>query len=123
MSNPFDYLTAINEKKPHELDPNQFPSFMCNRGLSYFRDTVLFANELNMRQNIPPDQQFAFLLEVVSKRVRRSKWAKPEQDDTIELIQEAYQVSRNRAREIALLLNAEQLQTLRDRAFKGGRAK
>ena len=44
MSNPFDYLNAINYTKQNimvdDLTEKGYNSFMVNRGLSYFNDTM-----------------------------------------------------------------------------------
>jgi hypothetical protein len=48
---PFDFLKAINETKENLIvddeTEKQYSPYMINRGLSYFNDTVLIANEMN----------------------------------------------------------------------------
>ena len=47
------YLTAINYSKEKLLDTDdrdwekKYPPFIINKGLSYFSDTVMYANEMN----------------------------------------------------------------------------
>ena len=74
----FDFLNSINENKRDLLkeDPaniSEYVPFMVNRGLSYFPDTVMFANEINQHASIPKEWQYAFYLNGVSKRRRFSK--------------------------------------------------
>ena len=49
--NPFEFLNAINyTKKDLMVDPENekhYNSFVINRSLSYFPDTVAIANEMN----------------------------------------------------------------------------
>ena len=49
--NPFEYLKSINESKKDimidDLAEKEYNSFIVNRGLSYFKDTILYANEMN----------------------------------------------------------------------------
>ena len=48
---PFDYLNSINDTKKDimidDLDEKAYASFIINRSLSYFPDTVCIANEMN----------------------------------------------------------------------------
>ena len=50
--NPFDYLNAINATKEDvmvdDVAESKYNAFLINRGLSYFVDTVLYANEMNL---------------------------------------------------------------------------
>ena len=54
--NPFDYLNAINSTKKNimvdEVTEKAYSPFLINRGLSYFSDTILFANEMNLNHHI-----------------------------------------------------------------------
>jgi len=84
MSNPFDYLNSINVTKENmmrgsendELAEKQYNAFLINRGLSYFQDTVALANEMNQRADLDYKMQYEFLLNLVRKRKRFSKWHK-----------------------------------------------
>lgn len=121
-TSPFDWLNSINFKT--SMDPmlmNEYNPFMVNRGLSYFSDTVMWANEMNQRHQLDKDLQYTFLLNTVSKKKRFSKWGKQSQDDTLDLIGEWYKVNRRRAQEIALILSEVQLTTIREKMYKGGK--
>ena len=54
--NPFEYLKAINITKKDvmvdDIAENNYNSFIVNRSLSYFPDTVLFANEMNINHQL-----------------------------------------------------------------------
>ena len=49
--NPFEYVKSITHSKVDimtgEEEEKGYNSFLINRGLSYYQDTVLFANEMN----------------------------------------------------------------------------
>ena len=81
-TNPFEYLTAINDTKKDvmvdDIAEKGYNAFMVNRGLSYFNDTVLFANEMNLNAHLDNRLQFDFLINIVRRRKRFSKWMKPE---------------------------------------------
>ena len=124
--NPFDVLNSINYTKENLFeDPQSFKeysSFMVNRGLSYFPDTILYANEMNRYSSIPNDWQFFYFLNTIPKKKRFSKWSKKDKDTkTIQLVKEYYGYSNERAREALSILSENQLITIEEKLQKGGR--
>jgi len=124
---PFDFINAINFTKKDLLaeDPmakKDYVPFIINRGLGYFPDTVLYANEMNRNSSIPVDWQFSFLLNSISKKKRFSKWAKKEAStDDMKLVMEYYGYSREKARQILGILPDEQLSMIKEKLYKGGK--
>ncbi len=63
--NPFEYVNAINTTKKDimidELAEKAYNPFIINRSLSYFNDTVLMANEMNINHHLDNRLQFDFL--------------------------------------------------------------
>jgi len=123
---PFDILNSINHTKEDlfKNDPlvsKDYAPFMINRGLSYFSDTVFVANEMNKYHELDKDIQFYFLLNVVKKRKRFSKWAKKtaSSEDT-RVVSEYYQCSISKANEYLRLLSNEQLNIIKDKLNTGG---
>lgn len=93
---------------------------MANRGLSWFIDTVMFANEMNLNSHLDRDIQFTFLHNAVRKKRRFSKWDKYKASDGIDAIKEYYGYSEHRAREVYDLLSKSQIETLKNKVAKGG---
>ena len=63
--NPFEFVKAINNKKDimrDDLDEKAYNSFMVNHSFSYFSDTVLLANEMNIAHHVDSKLQNDFLL-------------------------------------------------------------
>ena len=122
---PFDYLNAINYTKKDimvdDIAEKQYNPFMVNRGLSYFQDTVLMANEMNQYAHADNRLQFDFLINIVRKRKRFSKWNKPEVATDLDVIKEYYGYSNEKARMVHNLLTDNQITELRRKVFKGGR--
>lgn len=123
--NPFDIVKQITfEKKDiiidHESEKAYNP-FMINRSLSYFNDTVLFANEMNRYWQVDARLQFQFLLNIVRKRKRFSKWVKPETDSDIDAVREYYGYSNAKAIQILPLLSSDQVAIIKNKVKKGGR--
>ena len=123
--NPFDFLNAINDTKKQlitdDLSEKQYNAFMVNRGLSYFHDTVLLANEMNRYHHLDNKLVFDFLINSIRKKKRFSKWFKPNEADVIEVVKEYYGYSNEKARQALTLLSEKQLNELKKRTHKGGR--
>ena len=125
--NPFDYLNAINSTKKNimvdEVTEKAYSPFLINRGLSYFSDTILFANEMNLNHHIDSRLQHDFLINIIKKKKRFSKWAKPINIENLELIKEYYGYSNEKAKSVLPLLNDDQIIELKTRIYKGGKRK
>ena len=123
--NPFDFLNEINYGKNNimvdDIVEKQYNPFMVNRGLSYFQDTVLMANEMNVNHHLDNRLQFDFFINIVRKRKRFSKWQKPETLSEVEAIKAYYGYSNEKARQALTLLTSEQIDLLKKKVYKGGR--
>ena len=123
--NPFEYVNSINySKKDIMLDDiaeKDYNSFMVNRSLSYFQDTVLMANEMNKNHQIDKRLQFDFLINIVRKRKRFSKWLKNTVESDVEVVKEYYGYNNQKARQALTLLTPEQINVLKQKVNKGGR--
>jgi len=123
--NPFEYLNAINYTKQNimidDLAEKEYNAFMINRGLSYFNDTVLMANEMNQHAHLDNRLQFDFFINIVRKKKRFSKWNKPEILSDVEVVKEYYGYSNEKARQVLTLLTSENIDELKKKVYKGGR--
>lgn len=124
---PFDYVNSINYNKKDimvdDIAEKQYNAFIINRSLSYFPDTVHFANEMNKNNKIDAKMQYSFLINIIRKRKRFSKWHKPEKIDAIQIVKEYYGYSDEKASQVVNILSSEQLNELKMRVYKGGRKK
>lgn len=123
--NPFDFLNAINTSKKDimvdDLVEKQYPAFMVNRGLSYFPDTILYANEMNRYHHLDNRLQFDFLINTIRKQKRFSKWHKTESSEDVDAIKEYYGYSNEKARQTLSVLTQDQIIELKQKVYKGGR--
>ena len=123
--NPFECLNAINYTKQDimvdDIAEKGYNSFMVNRGLSYFNDTVLMANEMNIYHHLDNRLKFDFLINIVRKKKRFSKWIKPETVSDVEVVKEYYGYSNEKAKQALSLLTSEQIDELKKKVYKGGR--
>ena len=123
---PFDFLNAINQSKKDLIkeDPTnekEYSAWMVNRGLSYFPDTVMYANEMNQRHQISNKWQFQFLLNSIPKKKRFSKWFKREEEKHLKLVMDCYGYSSEKAKQVLGILTPEQLKTIEEKQYTGGR--
>ena len=105
--NPFDFVNSINYSKKDIMETeneNEYNSFMVNRSLSYFSDTVGIGNEMNIKHHLDNRLQYQFLINIIRKRKRFSKWIKPEIENDIDVVKEYYGYSNEKARQILSLL-------------------
>lgn len=125
--NFFDFLNAINSTKQNLIkeDPQsekEYVPFMVNRGLSYFPDTIMYANEMNKSASIPKKWQFDFYLNSIPKKKRFSKWHKKDQNsDDLKLVMNAYDYSAEKAAVALEILTDDQMKELREAYSQGGR--
>ena len=133
---PFDFVNAINYSKEDLFPPDssskerlkrpdsQYVKFIINRAMSYFPDTIMFANAANQSlNNVPNECHFDFYRYGVSKRKRFAKWSKPIKSDDIDLICKYYRYSVDKAVEVIDLLGSEKLEQIRAMFDHGGTTK
>lgn len=119
--NPFAFITSISNSKIDILENEKdYNAFMVNRGLSYFPDTVIYANEMNKFHHLDSRLQFDFLINIVRKRNRFSKWNKNVESENLQIVKEYYGYSNEKARDILPLLSNEHLNIIRGRIQHGG---
>ena len=123
--NPFEYLNTINYSKKDimvdDMTEKSYNSFMICRSLSYFPDTVQFANLMNQYHHLDNKLQYHFLINIIRKRKRFSKWIKPEQLSDIEVVKQYYGYSNSKAKQVLSLLSPDQIKIIKQKVSKGGR--
>jgi hypothetical protein len=102
-------------------DEKAYNPFMVNRSLSYFSDTAVIANEMNRYHHIDSRLQYQFLINIIRKRKRFSKWVKPELENDLESVKKYYGYSNEKANQILPLLSPSQRQEIKNKVNKGGR--
>ena len=125
MSNPFDYVNSILQNKKNliidELTEKEYQPFLVNRTLSYHKDCILYANEMNRRHLTDKKMQYDFLLNTIRSQKRPfAKWIKSEKSEDLECIKQVFGLSDQKAREAKRLLSNEQIQQLKEQTDTGG---
>ena len=121
-----DWLYSINQSKKNmmDVDPtleSSYPSWIINKCLSSFTDTVLFANEMNMNWHISKRMQYDFYINSLRPRKRFSPWSKKESIDYLDEVREYYGYSYTKALEVIRVLSTDQLEHIKRSLNKGGK--
>lgn len=120
-----EIIPSILEKKnSNAFDEKEYVPFVVNKALSFHKDCILIANELNMRMNIDKDMQFQFLFHMVKSRKRPfQQWIKKEENQNINIISEYYDISKAKAAEYLKILTDEDINEIKEETNKGGAIK
>lgn len=92
--------------------------FIVNKSLSYFPETVMHANLMNVNQHLDKKLQFHYLLNSVRPGKRFAKWLKKDGDD-LELIQQYYGYSTEKAQQALRILSKQQISLIRTKLTQG----
>ena len=120
-----DYLYSINQSKKNILDEDpdavkKYPSYIVNRCLSSFTDTVLYANEMNKNSHLPNKMQYDFFLNSVKPRKRFSPWTRKDSIDYLDVVKEYYGYNDDKALQALRILTKNQLDKISYLLRKGG---
>lgn len=123
--NVFDVVKDLSTEKKNILQNDQnahslYDAFVINKAFSYYKDTIMYANEMNQYSDLPKIMQNAYYINSIRPAKRFSKWHKKIEDEDINAIQEYYKVGYAKASEYKRILTKEQLATIKERIIKGG---
>jgi hypothetical protein len=127
---PFIYADSVSSTKKNlmrgtandDLAEKEYNPYLINKAMSYYHDSILFANEMNMRPHLDNKPQYEYLLNSLRKRKRYSnaKWKKVP-DASVEMVMEYYGYGRSKAEQALRVLTDEQLAMIEVALDKGGK--
>ncbi len=123
---PFDFVESISYTKIDLIkdgaNPKDYVPYLTNKALSYFPDSVLYANEMNVHHALPKDMQYAYLLGSVRRRRRRSGWHKADAEKVrlAGLAAKRWGLSPTKARQAIELMAPDQIKELEQSQEQGG---
>jgi hypothetical protein len=128
MTSPFDYINAISHTKKDLIRNSEdevraekeYNAYLVNKGLSYFIDTVLFANEMNSHHHLDAKLQNDYLINTIRPKKRFAKWVKKLSEDDLELVKLYYGYNDEKARQALSILSDDQLTLIKEKQEKGG---
>ena len=104
-----------------EFDEKKYPSFIINKCVAPFPDTILYVNELNRMHWLDNRLQYEFLLNSLRKRKRFAKWMKASKIKNLDVVKEYYGYSNEKAKMALDVLTEEQLKIIKRKLTKGGK--
>lgn len=104
-----------------EENEGDYVPFVVNKALSFHRDCVLYANEMNKLPNTDRLLQYHYLLNTIRGYKRPyQKWHKKETIEDLEAIKEYFNYSNEKAKDALLVLSNDHIEEIKKRLFKGG---
>ena len=124
---PFDYVTSITYNKTNmmkdtdndELAEQSYVPYIVNKGLSYFVDTLMYANEMNGLSFLDNKLQYDYLLNSIRPKKRYAKWVKNDEDSDLEMIKIFYNYSTKKALQALSVLSLEEKTVIREKITRG----
>ena len=120
-----DWLNSINQTKKNLLDEDptlekEYPPYIVNRCFSGHLDCIMFANEMNIHNNIPKKMQYDFYLNSLRKKKRFSPWLRQDKIKDLDYVKRYYGYSNEKAKQTLKILNKEQLTFIKSKLDTGG---
>jgi len=120
-----DILKSINQTKDldliDEFNTGDYNPFIVNRIFANFPDTVIQANQMNMRPGLEKRMQYKYMCTAIRKKSRYSPWLKNVVEDDVTLVKTYFNVSTRKAKEMMPLISDKILNEIRNELDKGGR--
>jgi|688.fasta_scaffold1033587_1 hypothetical protein len=124
--NVFDIVNSLSSTKKltfEENDPEmekEYHSFLVNKAFSYYPDTIMHSNEMNLRPFISKRMQHNYYHNSLRSRKRYTKWLKKTKNEDIELIQKYFNFSKKKAIEALKILSDKDISCIREEMSEGG---
>jgi Bacteriophage clamp loader A subunit len=120
------YENSITSGKKIEID-GDYSQWRTNNILSNYKDTILYANEMNCRYVVTDQMHYDYLFNIIRKSKRynkpetkEEKKAREKQEHLVDLISRHYKYNAIRAKEALKILTEAQINDIRKKQEKGG---
>ena len=122
-----EYLNSINKTKQNLMDGDdplsekKYSSFIMNKCLAPFNDTIMLVNEMNFHHHLDSKLQYDFLLNSLRKQNRYAPWMKASKTKNLECVKEFFGYNNEKAKSALNILNDEQIAYIKTKLNKGGK--
>lgn len=129
MTKPFDYVNSITKSKNNmmrdtandDLAEKAYQPRIINTALSYFPDTILHANLMNLNYDLDNRPQYEFLLNSIRPKKRFAKWVKKtDLNQDLEYVMRYYGCNAQKAKDAMLILTEKNMVDIRAAFETGG---
>jgi Bacteriophage clamp loader A subunit len=110
---PYVFINSINGNKVEPYSSDYVP-YITARTMSYFQDTLVYAQLINDYQVKDPEMHYQLFISAVRPRKRFAKWGKPVTDPELKMISDYFQINTDRARELKQFMTADQIKQIAD---------
>jgi len=129
--NAFDFVNSVSYNKKDmmsgtdndELAEKEYDPFITNKALSYYPDTILYANEMNMAHFLESRLQYYYFLNSLRPKKRFAKWVKKTTSHDLDIIKQYYGYSHEKAQSALRVLTKKQLASIKEKLKQGGTEK
>ena len=118
-----EILDSIQKSKKYVLDTeSDYSPFGVNRVLSYYKDSILYANMMNMKHDLDRSLQYQYLLNTI--RPMKRQFQNMKKVDKVlkdrECVKLYFGYSDEKAKEALRILTDEQIALIKEKTEKGG---
>lgn len=113
-------------KKQQEVD-SDYSQWRTNNILSNYRETVLYANEMNINYNVTDQMHYDYMFNSIRKKkmytkkeTDQEKKERKQKEELQTLISNYYKYNIVRTKEVLKILTAEQINIIKNKNNKGG---
>ena len=114
---PFDFVNSITYNKQNlivdEQSESEYVPFLTNRALSYYPDTILYAQEMNINGHIDKKMQYNYFINNIRPAKRFAKWIKKKENNDIDAVRNYYNYNYKLAKIAVSILSEEQLKIIK----------
>lgn len=103
-----------------EIAEKDYKPYLINRCFSNFKDTAMYAQDMNIRSILDNRMQYEYFLHALRRRNRFSPWLKAEKPEDLDLVKEYFGYSNIRAKEALRILTEDQIEYIKKKLDKGG---
>lgn len=113
-------------RKQHEVD-SDYSQWRTNNILANYRETILYANEMNINYNITDQMHYDYMFNSIRKKkmyakkeTDQEKKERKQKEELQNLISNYYKYNIVRTKEVLKILTAEQINIIKNKNNKGG---
>jgi hypothetical protein len=114
--------SILKTKKEVELPKEKdYPAYHINKILCNYKDSILYANMMNLNPHTPKKLQYQYLLNTVRSMKRSfNKVEKNMANKDLECVKLYFGYSNEKAKDALRILSDEQIALIREKTDKGG---
>lgn len=121
-TSPFAYINSINRGSHFFNESPKTPymetgynGFLANKAFSMHYDSILQANEMNMKHNLDNLLQYEYLFSTVRPRSRGGIWYKSKKNEDLDAICEHFNINKNVGLNYLNLLSKSEIKIIKNK--------